>query len=289
MLAEKFGISEVHTYLWNYEDFNNAHNINETSVVTLMDTSNSGQAGIRHRLAPSLLKVMFENRNNFNDIKICEIGRVADRLNKNNIVEEQNHLSIVLSSVTNSEEELYFELKRIMENLAESLVKTKLSYVSEPTSEYLHPKNSCVIYAGSVKVGEMGVVNPKVNSTLSQKHKTVLLEINFEQFANVEEVKAVRAQVSKLQSVSLDFNFLVPKNTIYKQIEDIINNFKCNFIMEHSLKDIYENDEVLKGNKSFTINFVITPTEKTLTTKDIEIFSSRIVEEFKRNGIELRV
>ena len=59
--------------------------------------------------------------------------------------------------------------------------------------------------------------------------------------------------------------------------------------MEHSLKDIYENDEVLKGNKSFTINFVITPTEKTLTTKDIEIFSSRIVEEFKRNGIELRV
>lgn len=289
LLAEKFGISEVHTYLWNYEDFNNAHNINETSVVTLMDTSNSGQAGIRHRLAPSLLKVMFENRNNFNDIKICEIGRVADRLNKNNIVEEQNHLSIVLSSVTNSEEELYFELKRIMENLAESLVKTKLSYVSEPTSEYLHPKNSCVIYAGSVKVGEMGVVNPKVNSTLSQKHKTVLLEINFEQFANVEEVKAVRAQVSKLQSVSLDFNFLVPKNTIYKQIEDIINNFKCNFIMEHSLKDIYENDEVLKGNKSFTINFVITPTEKTLTTKDIEIFSSRIVEEFKRNGIELRV
>ena len=153
----------------------------------------------------------------------------------------------------------------------------------------MHPKNSCVIYAGSVKVGEMGVVNPKVNSTLSQKHKTVLLEINFEQFANVEEVKAVRAQVSKLQSVSLDFNFLVPKNTIYKQIEDIINNFKCNFIMEHSLKDIYENDEVLKGNKSFTINFVITPTEKTLTTKDIEIFSSRIVEEFKRNGIELRV
>lgn len=288
LLAEKYGISEVHTYLWNYEDFNAAHNINEHSVVTLMDTSNSGQAGIRNRLTPSLLKVMFENRNNFNDIKICEIGRVAHSLNKNNIVEEQNHLGVVLSSTTKSEEELYFELKRIIENLASSLVQTKIDYRLEETSEYFHPKNSCTLYAGETLIGQMGVLNPKVNSTLSSKHKTVALEIDFEKFANATEVKQTRAQVSKLQSVSLDFNFLVPKTVPYKQLEEIINNFKCNFIMEHSLKDIYENDEVLKGNKSFTINFVITPTEKTLTTKDIEIFSSRLIAEFKRNGIELR-
>lgn len=288
LLAEKFGISEVHTYLWNYEDFNNAHNINEKSVVSLMDTSNSGQAGIRNRLAPSLLKVMFENRNNYNDIKICEIGRVASALNTNNLVEEQNHLAIVLASTVKSEEELYFELKRIMENLASSLVSTVMDYRMEATSEYLHPKNSCALYAGETKIGEMGVLNPKVGSGLSAKHKTVALEINFEKFANATEVKQVRAQVSKLQSVSLDFNFLVPNNVPYRNLEQIINNFKCNFIMEHSLKDIYENAEVLGNNKSYTINFVITPTEKTLTTKDIEIFSSRIIAEFKKNGIELR-
>ena len=288
LLAEKYGVSEVHTYLWNYEDFNKAHNINEKSIVSLMDTSNSGQSGIRHRLAPSLIKVMYENRNNFNDVRICEIGRVANSLNENNIVQEKNHLSIVLSSTTKTDEELYFELKRIMENLASSLVKTTLSYNSEPTSEYLHPKNSCVLYSQNVKIGEMGVINPLVGSTISQKHKIAVLEIDFNEFLSLPELQPVRTQVSKFQSVSLDFNFLVPVNMPYAKIEEIIKNFKCNFIMEYSLKDVYENSAVLKDNKSFTINFVITPTDKTLTTKDIEIFSSRIVSEFKKHNIMLR-
>lgn len=302
LLAEKFGVSEVHTYLWNYEDFNNAHNIFEQSVVSLMDTSNSGQAGIRNKLAPSLIKVMYENRNNFGDIKICEIGRVASKLlnskdlpNKNHlpaeVVEEQNHLCVVLASQTKTEEELYFELKRIMENLAGSLVRTKLNYRLEPklVSDYLHPKNSCVVYAGECGIGEMGLINPKVGSTISPKHKIALLEIDFEKFGKATKVAAVRAQVSKFQSVSLDFNFLVPNNVAYSKIEEIISNFKCNFIMEHNLKDIYENSEVLGNNKSYTINFVITPTDKTLTTSDIETFSYRLIAEFKKNKIELRV
>ncbi len=287
LLAEKYGISEVHTYLWNYEDFNNTHGINENSVVTLMDTSNSGQSGIRNRLAPSVIKVMFENRNNFNDIKICEIGRVANAI-KNNIVEEQNHLAVVLASTTKTDADLYFELKAIVENLAESLVETKVEYIMEQTEEYLHPKNSCALYVNNQKIGCMGVINPRTNQSLSTKHKICVLELDFGKFVNAPVVKQTRNAVSKFQSVSLDFNFLVPENMPYKAIEDIIKNFKCNFIMEQKLKDVYENKEVLKDKKSFTINFVITPTDKTLTTKDIETFSARIIAEFKKNGIELR-
>ena len=57
---------------------------------------------------------------------------------------------------------------------------------------------------------------------------------------------------------------------------------------EINLKDIYVNEEVLPGKISYTINFVVTPKDRTLEASDIEKFSSRLIEHVKRIGVELR-
>lgn len=54
LLAEKYGVSEVHSHIWNYVDFNKANHIDEVSYVSLLDSSNSGQSGIRSKLVPTL-------------------------------------------------------------------------------------------------------------------------------------------------------------------------------------------------------------------------------------------
>ncbi len=118
MLAEKYGLNELHSYIWNYQDFNDEMQISTAKpVVELLDTSNSGQSGIRIAVLPTMLKMFYENKNNFEDISIFEVGRVASALinrtiktlegHKNvDVAQEDRHLSIVLASMTKSEKDL---------------------------------------------------------------------------------------------------------------------------------------------------------------------------------------
>ena len=67
-LASLFNLNEVHTYIWNFEEFNKSIGINQKSVINLLDSSLSGNSGIRSYLAPSLIKVVYENKNKFDII-----------------------------------------------------------------------------------------------------------------------------------------------------------------------------------------------------------------------------
>lgn len=289
LLAEKYAVSEVHSYIWNYADFNKANGIETESYISLLDTSNSGQAGIRSKLTPSLLKFASENKNNFETIKICEIGRTVSGLTENNLAKEDHKLSIVLLSTVKTEKDLYFELKTMLENICSSLMKTKVNYLKGETSNYYHPVNSNVIALlnGEV-IGEMGVAHPEIKENICPKHNLVCLELDFTKLCEAEEVKLERQKVSKYQSVDLDFTFLVPNGVMFAGLEEIISTYKTKLNMEYSLKDIYVNTEQNPDHKSYTFNFVISAMDRTLEAKDIEKFSNNLIEHFKNNGINLK-
>ena len=289
LLAEKYAVSEVHSYIWNYADFNKANGIETESYISLLDTSNSGQAGIRSKLTPTLLKFASENKNNFETIKICEIGRAVSGLTENNLAKEDHKLSIVLLSTEKTEKDLYFELKTMLENICSSLMKTKVNYLKGETSNYYHPVNSNVIALlnGEV-IGEMGVAHPEIKENICPKHNLACLELDFTKLCEAEEVKLERQKVSKYQSVDLDFTFLVPNGVMYAGLQEIISTYKTKLNMEYSLKDIYVNTEQNPDHKSYTFNFVISAMDRTLEAKDIEKFSNNLIEHFKNNGINLK-
>ncbi|MBR2467824.1 MAG: phenylalanine--tRNA ligase subunit beta [Clostridia bacterium] len=289
LFAEKYGVSEVHSHIWNYADFNKSNGIEAESYVSLLDTSNSGQAGIRSKLVPTLLRFVNDNKNNFDDVRMCEIGRVVSGLNENNLAIENHILAIVLASTKKSEKDLYFELKAMLENVCESLVNTKVNYCDGDTSNYYHPVNSNVIkLSDGTVIGEMGVAHPQIKLNITPKHNLVCLELDFEKLCNAEVVKSQRNKVSKYQTVALDFTFVVPNNVNYATLEEIIASYKTKLTMEYSLKDIYENKEQMEDAKAYTFNFVIGAMDRTLEAKDIEKFSNNLIEHFKSNGINLK-
>ena len=289
LFAEKYGVSEVHSHIWNYADFNKANHIEAQSYLSLLDTSNSGQSGIRSKLVPTLLRFVNDNKNNFEDVRMCEIGRVVSGLNDKNLAKENHVLAIVLASTKKTEKDLYFELKSMLENVCESLVRTTVNYVSGEVSNYYHPVNSNVITLNNgTVIGEMGVAHPQVKSSITPKHNLVCLELDFEKLCNAPEVKTERVKVSKYQTVALDFTFLVPNSVNYATLRNIIETYKTKLTMEYSLKDIYENKEQMANEKAYTFNFVIGAMDRTLESSDIEKFSNKLVEHFKTNGINLK-
>lgn len=288
LLASNFNLNEVHSYVWNYQDFNKFVGIEQNSVVHLLDSSKSGQSGLRTQLVPTLLKITDENKNKFANIEIFEIGRTFEALDKNNLVVENKKLAIVLACVDKDESTLYFKLKGIVENIAQNIVHTKLTFNLKNTNKLYHPVNSCLIHQGDVIVGEMGILHPNIANKIDKRKNFAVLELNLNALLELERTPFKLSATSKFQSVSLDFNFVANKDMPYGVLEQALNDFKCAHILEHSLKEVYTNDEVLKGKISYTINVIITPKNKTLESSDIEKFSARLIDSMKTIGVELR-
>ena len=284
LLAEKYGLNELHSYIWNYKEFNEDMGIKQDSVVELLDSSNSGQSGLRSKLLPTMLKFFYENKNNFDDVSIFEVGRTAEGLNDDKLVVEKRKLSIVLASMTKTEKELYFTLKKIVEDLSE-LASTKVSYnVDAAVSNCLHPINSCTIN----NFGEMGVIHPSVAKNLDKRFNIVGLELDLEELLNAEKTTTTRNKISKYQASDLDFNFVMSKDKVYGYLENALSEFRCNYLLEIKLKDIYINQEVLPDKISYTMAIKLTPKDRTLEASDIEKFSKRLIDHMSSYDIALR-
>lgn len=287
-LADKFGLNEVHSYIWNYEEFNKSIGVNEKSVLRLMDSSKSGQSGIRSSLAPTLLKIYDENKNKFANIEIFEVGRAVDALDENGQAKEKKKLAIVLASETADDKSLYLKLKTITEYIAKNICGIKLEYLAGAKSGLYHPINSCEIRSGEIVLGEMGIAYPTISKKIDKRKSVAILELDVNKLLELEKQKLTVAPSSKFQSVSLDFNFVLDETLPYSTIDNRLAQFRSNYIMEFELKDIYKNADDLKGKISYTINVTITPKDKTLEASDIEKFSNRFISHMKYVGAELR-
>lgn len=288
ILAEKYGMNEVHSYLWNFVDFNKSVGIEQKSYVSLVDDSNAGQSGIRSLLAPTLLKFMEENRNSYSDIQIFEIGRVVAGLDDNNLAIEEPHLSICLASQTLSNEKLYFRLKEVLMDIAQNIYGKQISLGKiDALPNYMHPVNSTNIYAENKNIGYLGVLHPSVKLAIDKRFNIAVLELNTNELLQAKNYENKIKKVSKFQDVNLDYSFLVPKTTKYADIENHLNNFRAKLIWTYKLTDIYESKE-LGDYASWTFKFNICALDKTLSAKDIEIFNMRLLQHMEQIGLKLK-
>lgn len=287
-LASNFGLNEVHSYLWNFAEFNKSVGIEMNSVVSLLDSSISGHSGIRTCLAPTLIKFVAEQKNKFSDIHIFEIGRAVDALDENNLVVEKKKLSVALASETKSEKELYFELKNMVEYISKYLLHISVDYNKACQNKLFHPINSCTISSCGSVLGEMGIIHPSIKNNIDKRKNMAVLELDVNKMLEQPAVPTARVKTSKFQSVSVDFNFVMDKNLPYSTLENLLKDFRASYILEYSLKDIYQNEQTLPGKISYTINYTITPKDRTLESSDIEKFSARLVDHVGKSGISLR-
>lgn len=288
LLAEKYDMNEVHSYLWNFKDFNKTIGIEQKSYVSLVDDSNSGQSGIRSELSPTLLKMMYENKNNFEDIQIFEIGKVVTGLNDDNLAIEKNRLSICLASQTKDTKSLYFKLKDALMDIAKNIygVNIQIGKIQSIPS-YMHPVNSTNVYADEKQIGYFGLIHPNVKLALDKRFNIALLEIDVEDLFNAPKIQKKLSKISKFQDVKIDYSFLVPKSMKYAEIEKHLQNFKAKQVWSYKLTDIYKSKEL--GNfESWTFKFNMYLLDRTLTSKDIDIFCMRLLDHLKQIGLEIR-
>ena len=288
MLAEKYNANEIHSYLWNYEDFNKSHKIETKSYVSLLDSSNAGQSGIRSELIPTLIRCLDENKNNYENVRVFEIGRVVSGLDDENMCDEHKKLAVMFASQKKSEFELFTELKTAIVDIAKNLMGIDVELDKGETAPYLHPVNSFRIKSRIADYGYMGIIHPEVKKAVDKRFNVAVLEIDFDKLANTVAYAKKIKSVSKYQSVEIDYNVVCDKTLIYSDLQKMLSKFKSKIMLGYSLVDIYQNEQTLKDKKSVTLRFTLCSNDHTLTGEEIEKFRNDFVEYLGRNKLEIR-
>lgn len=288
LLAEKYNMSEIHSYVWYDTKLNNELGIEVEDNLKIVNGLNRLDSTLRKNMAPTILYNIYKNIKNYSEFGIFEIGRVFDYKFDGNDCTEGKVLGIGINSIKKSEEELLFEVKTIIESITKINKNITLSYVDNNIykENYLHPVNTFVVKHENIVLGYISVLSPKVKDNINPKSKIVIAEILLDNLYNIETKNILYKEISKYQTVEFDFSVMVDTIVKYSQIESVINNASLEYLIGYKLIDIYEKQD---GKKSVTIRFTIGSYNKTLNKDEIDSQREILIEKLKENNMLINI
>jgi phenylalanyl-tRNA synthetase beta chain len=293
LLADRFGMNEVHNYIWYDTKANKELGIQTKPNVRIINSVTVENDTVKATLIPSLLGNINKNMEQIPEIGIFEIGRVAEGLDEDGLCRERKKLGIVIASRSMTEKQTFLKLKEVIENLTaaiKNIVPVYLDYTAKEIEKvnYIHPVNAANIIVNEKNIGYFSCLHPKVKDRIDKKFNIAIAEMDMEELTAVEKENIVYREISKYPGITIDLSLLTDKGTRYEELKAIISEFACEYLKSYSLIDTFEDDRLLMGKKSVTVRFEFGSDERTLESKEINEMTDRLLILFGENGIQLR-
>ena len=190
-----------------------------------------------------------------------------------------------------------FDIKSdALNTLIELGVPEKNLFVSDNTKQCYHPGRSGSITLKSEKGPQLayfGEIHPAIIKKIDYKESNIYgLEIFLKNIP--EPNKKIRLtkksfQASDYQKSERDFAFVIDKSFKAGLLEKLIKQVDEDIIFKVVTFDIFEGENIPKGKKSVAINVTLQSLDKTLSEKDLDQVSQKIIETVKeKTGATIR-
>lgn len=291
LLSERYAMNEVHSYIWYESKMNKELGILTEPNIRIINSITAENDTIRSTMIPSLLGFVAKNVDSNPEMGMYEIGRVADGLKEDGLVDERKRLGIVLASKKLSDKEIYFKCKEIVEQLLLSIKNVRPSFgVKEELAKYnyVHPVNSASIQLSGEEIGYFSVINPKIKNKLDKKLNVAFAEIDLERMEKAAKEPLRYAEISKYPGVTIDLSLLADKALRYENIVSYVKEYECEYLQSFHLVDIFEDEKLLPGKKSMTVRFEFGSKERTLEGQEIQAMVDELLALLAAKDIVIR-
>jgi phenylalanyl-tRNA synthetase beta chain len=178
-----------------------------------------------------------------------------------------------------------FDIKNdALRTLNEAGIGSSKIVVSNKTKKWYHPGRSGLLSLGSSSGPELayfGEIHPSIIKKLDLRTDNVL---GFEIFLdNIPEsrkkIREAKPQfiVSDYQKVVRDFAFVIDEKYSSGEIISLVKKIDKELIKDVRIFDVYQGDNIASGKKSIAFNVTLEPRDKTLSEKDIDQVSKKII------------
>ncbi len=291
LLAQRFAMNEVHSYIWYESKLNKELGIITEPNIRIVNSLTAENDTIRATIIPSLLGFVSKNADSFPEMGMYEIGRVANGLRGDGLADERKKLAFVVASKKLTEKEVYFKCKEIIEQVITAIKNAVPSFaVKEELAKYnyIHPVNSAAVLLQGEEIGYFSVLNPRVKNKIDKKLNAAFAEIDIESLEKVGAEPLRYTEVSKYPGVTIDLSLLTGKSLRYENIVSYITEYPCDYLQGLRLIDVFEDEKLLPGKKSVTVRLEFGSMERTLEGTEIQAMVDEILSILSGKGIEIR-
>lgn len=244
----------------------------------------SEQSVLRSNLVGGLLSIVKKNNNKGKqNISIFEFGPIFSHDKK---ILQSDHIVVMRSGMMTEkswiEKDRDFDVFDIKADLIEVFkvlgFKEKSIKFTNKENKYYHPGKSCSVGYGNEVVGSFGEVHPFIKKKFGLKNNVCMLELNFSILSSFLKNKTDSKKEylkSLYQSSVRDFSFYIDKKLscgdvvshIYSVDEQLIKRVK-----------IFDNYDDKASKRAIGIEVIIQSDEKTLSEKEINNLSDKIIK-----------
>jgi len=226
---------------------------------------------------------------NFEDLMLFEIGPVFQG-------KEPGKQSTMIGAIKTGkysrknwiEKERSFDVFDIKNDALRTLneigIDSQKIAVSNKTKKWYHPGRSGLLSLESLNGPELayfGEIHPTIIKKLDLRVESVLgFEIFLDNIPDSrKKIRETKPQfiVSDYQKVIRDFAFVIEDKYSSGEIINLVKNIDKELIKTVKIFDIYQGENIEPGKKSIAFNITFEPKEKTLSEKDIEEISKKII------------
>jgi len=226
---------------------------------------------------------------NFEDLMLFEIGPVfkgskpgeqttmigsikTGKYSRKNWIEKERNFDV-------------FDIKNdALRTLNEIGIESSKIMVSNKTKKWYHPGRSGLLSLGSSSGPELayfGEIHPSIIKKLDLRTDNVLgFEIFLDNIPDsrkkIREAKP-KFSVSDYQKVVRDFAFVIDEKYSSGEIISLVKKIDKELIKDVKIFDVYQGDNIAPGKKSIAFNVTLEPKNKTLSEKDIDQISKKII------------
>ena len=254
-------------------------------AIKLINPINIDLSLMRTTLASEMLYAISRNQKKGTlEGRIFEMGNIfiAKELPLTEYPDERETLCVGVFG----EEESFFTLKGIAENVADALdVKFTYQTAERP---FLHPYQTAEVFCDGQLVGYLGKVRYEICDDLDMRVPAYVMELDLRVLSQWYGKDRVFTPISKFDDEKRDFAFVVDKDITCEQIENGIRE-ACEYVTDVTLFDVYEGVQLPPNKKSMAFNVVFTPKDEELKAKVVEKYVKNILTHLKDTvGVTLR-
>lgn len=237
---------------------------------------------MRTTLLANMLKVIKNNYNrNIKEARLFELGNIFVPKQVPVIDEPYEKKRLVISSY--GESETFFTMKGVLENVLEGLGLDNYRLLKETNNPTYHPGKCATIESNGKVIGTIGEMHPKTMENFDVDARVYMIDLDYDEILEQSDIEIKFESIPKYPSIERDIALLVKKDVAHQDIIDVINNYGGKHLVNVSLFDIYEGEQIDEGYKSMAYNLIFRSKERTLKEKEVtkkyELIIEKIEEE----------
>ena len=289
LLSERFGASEVNSYIWYDNTFNSKMGIETNAQVKVLNPQAQDANTLRDSMAPGMIGFAEKNEKTYDDFSLFEIGSVFNAASPKEKCEQHKNICVLMGSKTKSEDELFYDLKGMITFIAKTLKNVSLDFTACTSQHnWVHPMKSVDVSYNGDFMGYITVIHPLIKKNIGKKINVAVLEINRDVLQRISTDAIKYRDLSKFPEVKLDYSFLVDNAITFEKLLQDIKGFKSDVLNGFEFVTIYTGKGLPEGKKSMTFRFVIGSNEKTLSSEDINAFAKSLIDYMAAKDYTLR-